>query len=108
MTSHEAGASVADTGSAVEGTVTITLDRQTVSVPRVPEETLLESARRAGLSPPFSCEAGNCGTCMGKLLDGSATMRNNDALEQDEIDEGYILTCQAVPDTDSISVTYDD
>lgn len=90
------------------GQVTIVLDRKTVSVPRVEKETLLESARRAGLSPPFSCEAGNCGTCMGKLVEGRATMRVNDALEQDEIDDGYILTCQAVPDTDSISVTYDD
>ena len=90
------------------GQVTILLDRKTVSVPRVANETLLESARRAGLSPPFSCEAGNCGTCMGKLVEGSATMRVNDALEEDEVDDGYILTCQAVPDTDSVSVTYDD
>jgi ferredoxin len=90
------------------GQVTIVLDRKKVSVRRVADETLLESARRAGLSPPFSCEAGNCGTCMGKLVEGRATMRVNDALEQDEIDDGYILTCQAVPDTESISVTYDD
>ncbi|MFG1932378.1 2Fe-2S iron-sulfur cluster-binding protein [Mycobacterium sp. NPDC048908] len=90
------------------GQVTIVLDRKKVSVRRAANETLLESARRAGLSPPFSCEAGNCGTCMGKLTEGSATMRVNDALEQDEIDDGYVLTCQAVPDTASISVTYDD
>ena len=50
------------------------------SVPRRANETLLESARRAGLSPPFSCEAGNCGTCMAKLSEGSATMKVNDAL----------------------------
>jgi ferredoxin len=91
-----------------DGQVTIVLDRKTVSVRRVANETLLESARRAGLSPPFSCEAGNCGTCMGKLVEGKATMRVNDALEEDEVDDGYILTCQAVPDTDSISFTYDD
>jgi ferredoxin len=90
------------------GQVTIVLDRKKVSVARVANETLLESARRAGLSPPFSCEAGNCGTCMGKLIEGRATMRVNDALESDEVDEGYILTCQAIPDTDSISVTYDE
>jgi ferredoxin len=90
------------------GQVTIVLDRKEVSVPQVANETLLESARRAGLSPPFSCEAGNCGTCMGKLVEGRATMRVNDALDQDEVDDGYILTCQAVPDTDAVSVTYDD
>ncbi|BBY46444.1 (2Fe-2S)-binding protein [Mycolicibacterium celeriflavum] len=91
-----------------DGQVTIVLDRKTVSIARKGNETLLESARRAGLSPPFSCEAGNCGTCMGKLVEGRATMRVNDALDEDEVEEGYILTCQAVPDTDTISVTYDD
>jgi 3-ketosteroid 9alpha-monooxygenase subunit B len=89
------------------GTVTIHLDRKKVSVPRVAGETLLESARRAGLSPPFSCEAGNCGTCMAKLTEGSATMRANDVLEDDELDDGYILTCQAVPDTPSVTVRYE-
>lgn len=98
----------APSSPAVDGQVTIVLDRQTVSVRRVANETLLESARRAGLSPPFSCEAGNCGTCMGKVVEGTATMRVNDALEEDEVEDGYVLTCQAIPDTDSISVTYDD
>jgi 3-ketosteroid 9alpha-monooxygenase subunit B len=89
------------------GTVNIRLDRKKVSVPQVPGETLLESARRAGLSPPFSCEAGNCGTCMAKLIEGEATMRTNDVLEEDEIADGYVLTCQAVPDTPSITVLYE-
>ncbi|ETW22242.1 3-ketosteroid-9-alpha-monooxygenase, ferredoxin reductase component [Mycobacterium persicum] len=87
--------------------VTIQLDRKKVSVPLVPGETLLESARRAGLDPPFSCEAGNCGTCMARLVEGSATMRVNDALEEDEVAEGYILTCQGVPETASITVRYE-
>ena len=91
----------------VEGTITILLDRQKASVQRVEGETLLESARRAGLSPPFSCEAGNCGTCMAKLVEGKATMRVNDALDEDEVAEGYILTCQGVPDTESVTVEYD-
>ncbi len=77
-------------------------------MPRVAGETLLESARRAGLSPPFSCEAGNCGTCMAKLTEGAATMRVNDVLDDDEVADGYVLTCQGVPDTASVSVTYDD
>ncbi len=89
------------------GTVTIHLDRKKVSVPLVPGETLLESARRAGLEPPFSCEAGNCGTCMARLVEGHATMRVNDALEDDEVADGYILTCQGVPDTASITVRYE-
>ncbi len=93
-------------GAAV-GTVTIHLDRKKVTVARVPGETLLESARRAGLEPPFSCEAGNCGTCMARLEEGRATMRVNDALDDDEVAEGYILTCQGVPDSDSVTVRYE-
>ena len=94
-------------GAEPGGTVTIRLERKKASVPRVAGETLLESARRAGLSPPFSCEAGNCGTCMAKLIEGTATMRTNDVLEDDELADGYILTCQAVPDTPSVTVQYE-
>lgn len=96
-------------GSAGEagGTVTIVLDRKKVSVPRSSDETLLESARRAGLSPPFSCEAGNCGTCMAMLTEGHATMRVNDVLDDDEVADGYVLTCQGVPDTESVTVVYE-
>jgi ferredoxin-NADP reductase len=90
------------------GTITIHLDRKKAEVPRMEKETLLESARRAGMSPPFSCEAGNCGTCMARLSEGSATMKVNDALEPDEVEDGYVLTCQAIPDTPSVTVHYED
>jgi 3-ketosteroid 9alpha-monooxygenase subunit B len=99
-----APAEVEETG----GTITIHLDRTKAEVPRRANETLLESARRAGLSPPFSCEAGNCGTCMAKLSEGSATMKVNDALMDDEVEDGYVLTCQAIPDTPSVTVHYED
>lgn len=90
------------------GEVKIILDRKTATVAMKDGETLLESARRAGMGPPFSCEAGNCGTCMAKVLDGHATMRVNDALDDDEVADGYVLTCQAVPDTTDIEVSYDE
>lgn len=93
--------------SAPSGTVTILLNRKKKSVPRRDDETLLESARRAGLVPPFSCEAGNCATCIAKVTEGHATLRVNEALTDDELAEGYVLTCQAVPDTDSITVDYE-
>jgi 3-ketosteroid 9alpha-monooxygenase subunit B len=104
---HEPVAAPAD-AEQTGGTITIHIDRKKAEVPRVPGETLLESARRAGLSPPFSCEAGNCGTCMARLSEGHATMRVNDALEPDEVEDGYVLTCQAIPDTPSVSVHYED
>lgn len=97
-----------DTASDTElGTVTIHLGRKTESVPRVAGETLLGSARRAGLAPPFSCEAGNCGTCIAQISEGSATMIANTVLDDDEVADGYILTCQGVPDSASITVRYE-
>ncbi|BCI54412.1 hypothetical protein NIIDNTM18_36900 [Mycolicibacterium litorale] len=95
-----------DDGAGAE--VTIVLDRKTQTVAPAAGETLLETARRAGLNPPFSCEAGNCGTCIAKLTEGTATMRVNDALDDDEVADGYVLTCQAIPDTARVVVTYDD
>lgn len=71
-------------------------------------DTILETARRAGLSPPFSCESGSCATCMAHVDEGSATMRVNNALSADEVDEGWVLTCQAIPTSRTVVVDYDD
>ncbi|MFZ2240288.1 MAG: ferredoxin--NADP reductase [Gordonia amarae] len=101
-------APAADVPEKVSGTITITLKRKKVTVSREPGETILEAARRGGLTPPFSCEAGNCATCIAHLEEGTATMRVNDALEDDEIEDGYTLTCQAVPDCATTVVTYED
>lgn len=89
------------------GTITIRLGNQRVSVPAHPGETLLQTARRAGLTPPFSCEAGNCATCMAKVTAGAVRMRVNDVLEEDELAEGYVLTCQGLPETPSVTVEYE-
>lgn len=70
-------------------------------------DTVLEAARRAGLRPPFSCEAGNCATCMAHLDAGSVRMRANNALSPDEVAEGWILTCQSVPTSAEVVVDYD-
>ena len=87
--------------------VTIELDRRTTKAPYSPEDTLLQTARMAGLSPPSSCEIGSCGTCMARLTEGSARMINNDALEDDELDEGWVLTCQALPTSRTVRVVYE-
>ncbi|MGO9725083.1 MAG: 2Fe-2S iron-sulfur cluster-binding protein, partial [Streptosporangiaceae bacterium] len=56
---------------------------------------------------PFACKGGVCGTCRALVTDGQATMRRNYALEQDEVDAGYVLTCQAIPTSDQMTVDYD-
>lgn len=91
-----------------EGTVSIVLAGKRRSVPRHSGETLLESARRAGLMPPFSCESGNCGTCIAQVTEGEAKMRVNNALDDDEVTEGWVLTCQGEPVTPDITVVYED
>jgi ferredoxin-NADP reductase len=88
-------------------TVTVILNGKTVEVAYQPGDSLLETARRGGLRPPFSCESGNCATCMAFLKEGSATMRVNNALTPEEVDEGWILTCQGVPRGAAVTVEYE-
>jgi 3-ketosteroid 9alpha-monooxygenase subunit B len=70
-------------------------------------DTILDAARRGGLSPPFSCEQGNCATCMAHLDEGSVRMRVNNALSPEEVDDGWVLTCQALPTSRAVLVDYD-
>jgi len=70
-------------------------------------DSILHAARRAGLKPPFSCLSGNCATCMAFLVEGSVTMRANNALNAAEVEEGWILTCQSVPTSREVVVDYD-
>ncbi|HYC00178.1 MAG TPA: ferredoxin--NADP reductase [Candidatus Limnocylindrales bacterium] len=71
-------------------------------------ETVLHACKRQGMEPPFSCESGFCGCCMARLKKGSVHMLHNDFLSAGEIGEGWILTCQSVPDTDDCEVEYPD
>ena len=82
-------------GAVVPATITIILKRKEHELSYTAGETVLETARRGGVITPYSCEAGNCATCMAKLVEGSATMRENNALTDEEIEEGWILTCQS-------------
>jgi len=102
--SEESGTDVA-LAATVE--VVIELDRRTTMANYRGGDTLLQTARSAGLQAPYSCETGSCGTCMARITEGSARMVNNDALEDDEVAEGYVLTCQALPTSPSVRVTYD-
>jgi 3-ketosteroid 9alpha-monooxygenase subunit B len=87
--------------------VVIRLDRRKHTVNYQAGDTILETARRGGLRPPFSCESGNCATCMAHLDSGSVRMRVNNALSASEVDEGWVLTCQSIPTSPEIVVDYD-
>ena len=69
--------------------------------------TVLDAAGEAGIDLPFSCRAGVCSTCRTKLVKGKVEMHTNYALEQHELDEGFILACQAHPLSDELELSYD-
>jgi ferredoxin len=87
--------------------VVIELERRKTATAYRAGDTLLQTARSAGLQAPYSCETGSCGTCMARITEGSARMVNNDALEDDEVADGYVLTCQALPTSPTVRLTYD-
>ena len=70
-------------------------------------ETVLEAALQQGADLPFSCKGGVCSTCKAKLLEGKVDMDTNYALEQEEVDAGYILTCQSHPRSEKIVIDFD-
>ena len=94
-------------GQAWPETVTVIMKGKRTPVAYQPGDTLLETARRGALQPPFSCESGSCATCMALLREGTATMRVNNALTPEEVEEGWVLTCQAVPSGETVTVEYE-
>jgi len=88
--------------------VTIELGGRTDTVDHHPGTTILQTAREMGMSAPFSCESGSCATCMARLVEGEVEMFVNNALSDDELEEGWVLTCQSVPTTASVHVVYEE
>jgi len=87
---------------------TILLDDQETTL-FIPKGTaILDAALKQGLDVPYSCQGGICSTCIGKMKKGTAQMKKNFILTDDEITEGFILTCQAVPTSSEVYVDYDD
>jgi ring-1,2-phenylacetyl-CoA epoxidase subunit PaaE len=90
-------------------TVTVVMDgRRRVFDVTAADEFVLDAAGRAGIDLPFSCRAGVCSTCRAKLVRGTVTLDNNVALEDWELDAGYILCCQARPTSPELEITYDE
>ncbi|WP_396912307.1 2Fe-2S iron-sulfur cluster-binding protein [Mycolicibacterium sp.] len=101
------GQSASQSDGTVTEAVTIELNRRTVTLPYRAGNTLLQTARLGGLKAPSSCETGSCGTCMAQVVEGSARMLNNDALDEDEVAEGWVVTCQALPTSRTVTVVYE-
>ena len=68
---------------------------------------ILDSARAAGLPAPYACKAGVCATCRARVVSGNVEMAARYGLSDEEIDAGYVLTCQSVPKGEGVELDYD-
>lgn len=88
--------------------VDVIVDGQRQRFTMAPDDaSVLDAARRNGLDLPYSCKGGVCSTCRCRLTKGEVDMVLNYALEPWELEKGFILTCQAIPTTDSLELDYD-
>ncbi|GAB2753008.1 phenylacetate-CoA oxygenase/reductase subunit PaaK [Nocardioides salsibiostraticola] len=88
-------------------TVTIRLGGRDSTFDLADDSSVLEAASAVRPDVPFACKGGVCGTCRARVIEGSVTMDANWALEPDEIEAGYVLTCQSHPTSPSVLVDYD-
>jgi ring-1,2-phenylacetyl-CoA epoxidase subunit PaaE len=91
---------------AVGVSIGVTLDGRTRKI-EFDGTNILDSARKAGMPAPFACKAGVCATCRAKLTSGKVEMAAQYGLTDNEVAEGYVLTCQSVPCGDDVAVDYD-
>jgi len=97
-----------DSDNAAKTQATVTVDG-TTRVFQMPKDgqSVLEAAIQNDMDAPFSCKAGICATCKAKVIEGEVEMHANHALEDYEVEQGYVLTCQCYPVSDTIVVDYD-
>lgn len=97
------------TGEAHEGfDVTVVLDGRGTTFKLPPNtETVLDAARKIRSEIPYACKNGVCGTCRCRLVEGTAEMVQNYALEADEVEKGYVLACQSYPTSDKTVFDFD-
>ena len=72
------------------------------------QPSILDAASAAGLEVPYSCTSGVCGTCRAKLVEGEVRMERNFALDKKEVEQGFVLTCQAHPLTERVVLSFDE
>lgn len=99
-----------DTATIPEGQtkITVVLDDETTTFEMSQKQTILEAALDKDLDAPYSCQGGICSSCLARVIEGEAKMRQNSILTDGEVAEGLILTCQAHPLTPNVKIDYDD
>jgi ring-1,2-phenylacetyl-CoA epoxidase subunit PaaE len=99
-------ANVSDQAEACEAVVTLDGTTRSFRMPKA-GVSLLDAALAADIDAPYACKAGVCSTCRAKVLEGEVEMATNHALEDYEVRQGYVLTCQCLPLSDRVVVSYD-
>src|SRR5919197_3817034 len=99
-----AAAPVDDTGETTR--LTVDLDGETHEYDWPRHTKLLDFLLAQGLKAPYSCRQGACSACACILDDGEVKMLTNEILEQEDLDEGYVLGCQSLPLTDTVKIRY--
>ncbi len=87
--------------------VTVVLDGRTTTTPMDRARSVLDGVHDTRPDVPFACKGGVCGTCRARVVAGEVDMRRNYALGQDEVDRGFVLTCQSHPLGDAVTVDFD-
>lgn len=96
-------------GAVTTGTeIAVTMDGRRRSFALTGTQTLLEAGEAAGLALPYSCRAGVCSTCRAKVVEGTVAMARNQALEDWEVQAGFVLCCQARPTSARVEISYDE
>jgi 3-ketosteroid 9alpha-monooxygenase subunit B len=96
----------ADDDGGPAATLEVTLDGRTSVLPWPAGSRMLDVLIDQGLDPPYSCRQGICGACACQLTGGEVEMAHNEVLEEEDLADGYILACQAVPRSPAVSITY--
>ncbi|MFB7590016.1 2Fe-2S iron-sulfur cluster-binding protein [Streptomyces sp. NPDC056169] len=100
------GGSTAETEVKVEAEVEVELDGETRTLAWPPATPLLDALLAAGVDAPYSCREGACSACTCRVVAGEVKMLRNDVLDDEDVAEGYVLACQALPLTDRVAITY--
>lgn len=87
--------------------MTVILEGRQFFISVAESQTVLEAVLEVGLKAPHSCKSGNCTACKAKVTEGMCVMTKNDKLDEDEVGDGYVLTCVAKPITKKLTVIYD-